>query len=94
MEFMLFKSTAGQNPTLLPIDPIKLETGQICFSSTRNNCRIRSLFQKDVSIPYVVADWNTFINNLDWKKNWNLAAKYMRNNSKYSQILPIKSFFK
>ena len=78
---MLFKRTAGLNPTFLPIDPTKLETSQVCFSSTRNsNRRIRYLFQKDVvSIPYVVAYWNTFINNLDWKKIWNLPAKYMTN---------------
>ena len=79
---MLFKGTAQQNPTLLPLDPTKLKIGQICFSATRNsNRRIRSLFQKDiVSVPYVVTYWNTFIDNLNWKKIWNLPARYMINN--------------
>lgn len=99
---MLFKSTAGQNPTLLPIDPTKLEIGQICFSSTRKNNRgIRSLFQQDVvSIPYVVTYWNTFINNLDWKKIWNLPARYMINNKMKEvsfkiihRFYPLKVFF-
>lgn len=79
---MLFKSTAGQNPTVLSIDPTKLEMSQICLSSTRSsNHHIRSLFQKEVvSVPYVVAYWNNFVNNLDWKKIWN---RYMINQIRF-----------
>ncbi len=99
---MLLKSTAGHNLTLLPIDPTKLEIGQICFSSTRNSNRsIRKLFQKDVvSIPYVVSYWNFFFNNLDWKKIWNLPARYLINNKAKEvsfkiihRVYPSKVFF-
>uniref|UniRef100_A0A3P9LWP5 Reverse transcriptase domain-containing protein n=1 Tax=Oryzias latipes TaxID=8090 RepID=A0A3P9LWP5_ORYLA len=78
----LFKSSSLQSPTLLPIDPTKIEIGQICFSSSRNtNRRIRSLFQKDVvSIPYVVSFWNNLVYHLEWKKIWNLPAKYFLTN--------------
>lgn len=79
---MLFNSTAGQSQTLLPIDLNRLEIGPICFSSTRDsNRRIRSLFQRDVvSVPYVVAYWNSLVNSLDWEKIWNLPAKYLISN--------------
>ena len=40
-----------------------------------------ALFQKDiVSLPYVVSYWNSFVNNLHWKKIWTLPAKCLITN--------------
>ena len=72
---MLLTSTAGVRPTLLPLDPTESAVGGVCVSpgTRNNNCVIRSLFQNDVvSVPYVVAYWNNFVSDLNWKKIWTL----------------------
>lgn len=34
----------------------------------------------DVQFQFVITFWNNYINNLDWKKIWNLPARYIINN--------------
>ena len=61
-------------------DPSATYVGQICFSTkNRNNNRdIRALFQKDiVSAPNVISYWNSLAPDLNWKKIWCLASKYL-----------------
>lgn len=64
------------------IDPCETFIGKYCLiDHSKNNKRIRSLFQNDlVSIPYVISYWDGFIEGIDWKKVWILSNKYLLTN--------------
>uniref|UniRef100_A0A9J8ACX2 Reverse transcriptase domain-containing protein n=1 Tax=Cyprinus carpio carpio TaxID=630221 RepID=A0A9J8ACX2_CYPCA len=55
--------------------------GKVCFSTSKNNKAIRSLFQKElVSKPHVISYWSRFIGTINWNKVWLLPNKYIITN--------------
>ncbi len=77
---MLFRNVIrpAPRPVFFP-NPADCPVGKMCFSlhPQNGNTAIRVLFHRDVvSIPYVMAYWNQFVNYTYWKKVWMLPHKY------------------
>lgn len=101
---MLFKSSMSVNILDAPFTVVTdSPVGKICFSpsGSKNNCKIRALFQYNiVSVCPVISYWNSRVNNLCWEKIWSLPQKFFVVN-KVKEVsfkiihrcYPVKSFF-